>query len=306
MKKIIIAAFMLLGIEAFAQGPVSSVLDRFTDPEKGHVVFIEKGNRALGISGNFYSFNAAGYTESDGFSLLSLLNMGDGKVTAWNVSPRFSWFVADDLALGASVLYSGYNADTDINLDFREVVPALYRWLGDASGVANVAISSRHMQHHNLGLAFTARKYLSFFGSKTFGVFGEARLFAKYGNTFSAPRNTEKLGKTRLSQTGQVGIDLAGGVAVKLPDNSAITVSIPILALAWNGAWQDSQRQYEVARVDESGNKVTDANGEYIYDVVSVPGGGKMSYFRVSRATNLVDLIGIQFGYTRYIKSKKR
>ena len=167
MKKIFIAALMLLGVEAFAQGPVSSVLNRFTDPEKGHVVFLEKGNRSMGISGNFYSFNAAGYTDGDGFSMLSLLNMGDGKVLAWDVAPRFSWFVADDLALGASILYNGYNADTDINLDFREVVPALYKWLGDASGVANVAISSRHMQHHNWGLAFTARKYLSFFGSKT-------------------------------------------------------------------------------------------------------------------------------------------
>ena len=39
---------------------------------------------------------------------------------------------------------------------------------------------------------------------------------------------------------------------------------------------------------------------------VSVPGGGRMSYLRVSRATNVMDLIGIQIGYTHYIQPKKR
>ena len=307
MKKIFVAAALLLSVHAFAQSPVAGLLDRFTDPEKGNVVFIEKGSRSIGISGNYYNFDASGYSDGDGFSILSLLNIGDGKVNAWNVVPRISWFVADDVALGANLLYSGYVADTNINLDFREVVPSLYKWLGDNSGMANVAISSRHMVHHNWGLAFSARKYLSFFGSRTFGIFGEGRLFAKYGNTFSAPRNPEKLGKTRTSQTAQVGIDVAGGLAVRLRDNSAITISVPILGLTWNGAWQDSVRQYEAKKKDpDTGNTVVDENGDTVYEVVSVPGGGRMSYLRVSRATNVMDLIGIQIGYTHYIQPKKR
>ena len=306
MKKIIAAALMLLSFQAFAQTPIAGVLDRFTDPQKGRVTFIEKGGRSIGVSGSYYNFNASGYADGDGFSILSLLNMGTGKLHYWNVAPRFSWFVADDLALGANILYSGYVADTNLNLDFREVVPALYKWLGDASSVANVAISSRHMVHHNWGLAFSARKYISFFGSRTFGVFGEGRLYAKYGNTFSAPLNPEKLGKTRTSQTGQVGIDLAGGLAVRFPDNSAITISVPIVGLSWNGAWQDSVRQYEAVKKDDTGATVLDANGDPVYEVVSVPGGGKMSFFRVDRATNVFDIIGIQFGYVRYIQPKKK
>lgn len=307
MKKIVAAALMLLSLQAMAQSPVAGVLNRFTDPEKGHTVFIEKGNRAMGISGNYYNFNASGYADGDGFSLLSLLNMGDGLVHAWNVVPRMSWFVADDISLGANLLYSGYVADTDINLDFREVLPELYKWLGESSDVANVAISSRHMVHHNVGLAFSARKYMSFFGSRTFGVFGEARLFAKYGNTFSSPRNPEKLGKTRTSQTAQVGLDIAGGLAVRLRDNSAITISIPIIGVTWNGAWQDNTRQYRTTK-DENGDPLGNdpVTGETLDRVVSVPGGGRMSYLRVSRATNVLDLIGIQIGYTHFIKSKKK
>ena len=307
MKKILAAALMLLSLQAMAQSPVPGILNRFTDPEKGHTVFIEKGNRALGISGNYYNFNASGYSEGDGFSLLSLLNVGDAVVHSWNVAPRMSWFVADDISLGANLLYGGYVADTDIKLDFREVLPMLYKWLGESSDIANVAISSRHMVHHNWGLAFAARKYMSFFGSKTFGVFGEGRLFAKYGNTYSCPRNPQKLGKSRTSQTAQVGIDIAGGLAVRLRDNSAITISVPIIGLTWNGAWQDSVRQYEAAVKDpETGETKMDADGNPIYEVISVPGGGRMFFLRVSRATNVLDLIGIQFGYTHFIKSRKR
>ena len=126
MKKTIIAALILLSFQAFAQTPIAGILNRFTDPDKGHTVFVEKGNHALGFSGNYYSFNAAGYADGDGFSLLSLLNMGDGVVHAWNVVPRISWFVADDISIGANLLYSGYVADTNINLDFREVLLAMW------------------------------------------------------------------------------------------------------------------------------------------------------------------------------------
>lgn len=306
MKKTIVAALMMLSFQAFAQTPIAGILNRFTDPDKGHTVFVEKGNHAIGFSGNYYNFNAAGYTDGDGFSLLSLLNMGDGVVHAWNVVPRISWFVADDISIGANLLYSGYVADTNINLDFREVLPVLYEWLGDGSDIANVGISSRHMVHHNWGLAFSARKYISFFGSKTFGVFGEARLFAKYGNTFSCPRNAEKLGKTRTSQTAQVGVDIAGGLAVKLKDNSALTISVPIIGLTWNGAWQNSERRYEAIKKDEEGKSMKNPDGSFIKEEVVVPGGGKMSYLRVSRATNVLDLIGIQIGYTHFIGSKPK
>ena len=306
MKKTIVAALMMLSFQAFAQTPIAGILNRFTDPDKGHTVFVEKGNHAIGFSGNYYNFNAAGYTDGDGFSLLSLLNMGDGVVHAWNVVPRLSWFVADDISIGANLLYSGYVADTNINLDFREVLPVLYEWLGDGSDIANVGISSRHMVHHNWGLAFSARKYISFFGSKTFGVFGEARLFAKYGNTFSCPRNAEKLGKTRTSQTAQVGVDIAGGLAVKLKDNSALTISVPIIGLTWNGAWQNSERRYEAIKKDEEGKSMKNPDGSFIKEEVVVPGGGKMSYLRVSRATNVLDLIGIQIGYTHFIGPKPK
>ena len=56
-KKLLLTLFLgLTALSAGAQG----ILDRFTDPEKGRTVFIEKGHRGYGISGSYRSFRAAG------------------------------------------------------------------------------------------------------------------------------------------------------------------------------------------------------------------------------------------------------
>ena len=305
MKRILVFAAMLLSFEALAQSPMAGILNRFTDPDKGHVVFIEKGSRAMGIGGSYRNISTDGYTDGDGYTIISLLNVGDGRLQTWNVTPSASWFVADDISLGVNLTYNGYAADTDIRLDFRDILPNLYDYpeiFGEGASAANVTLTARHMIHHAWGAAFAARKYMSFFGSKTFGIFGEGRVFVKYGNTYSNPRNKE-YGKTRFSQSGQAGLQIAGGLAVRLRDNSAITISVPIIGVAWNGSWQDQTRTYKTPQRDENGNKVRDADGNILYETATVQGGGKMTSIKASRAT---DVLGIQFGYVHYIQPKKK
>lgn len=61
MKKLfLVLAFVLPGVSALAQSPIGNFLSRFEDPEKGSVTFIEKGNRAFGISGGYRRFTACG------------------------------------------------------------------------------------------------------------------------------------------------------------------------------------------------------------------------------------------------------
>ncbi len=288
---------MLLSVCAWGQGPLAGILDRYTDPEKGHVVFIAKGNRAMGIGGSYQNFGADGYVDGDGYSILSLLNIGDGGFSRWSVTPSASWFVADDVSLGVNLSYNGYLASTNLNLDFREILPQLYEVLGEKSDAANVTITARHMEHHAWGVGFAARKYFSFFGSRTVGLFGEGRAFLKYGNTFSCPRNAASIGKTRFSQVVNTGVQIAGGIAIRLRDNSAITISVPIFGVAWNATWQDQVRRYKKAIVDAEGK----STGEY--EIVEVPGGGRMTSFKAARAA---DLTGLQFGYVRYIEPKKK
>ncbi|MBQ7222093.1 MAG: hypothetical protein IJS02_01335 [Bacteroidales bacterium] len=267
MKKLFVAVLALLSVSAFAQNHVG-FLDKYQNPDKGHVVFLEKGNRAFGISASYRNFNANGAYEGDGYSMLSIINIGNGNLNAWSVSPSFSIFVADDVSLGLSIDYSGYNVDTDLKLDLRDIIKT-------DDPMFNVQVLNRHMLRHSVGISFAARRYLSFFGSETFGVFGEARLQGKYATTTSSPRG-ENAYRVRYSQSFGLALKMAAGLCVKLRDNSALTMSVPIVGINWQNTHQ---------------NKVWQKNAS----------PAKMSSISVSRD---VDLLGIQVGYVRYIGSK--
>ena len=147
MKKIICLALCLLSVNALAQG----VLSRVTDAEHMKTVFIEKGNRALGIAGSYWSFNAGGDVLGDGYAVMSLLNIGSGKYATYYVAPKFSYFIGNDLSLDARLEYRGYTLNTDLRLDLRNAVdlkeiagddPKLMEELNE---LLNLRISGRHM-----------------------------------------------------------------------------------------------------------------------------------------------------------------
>ena len=288
MKKIILLLSALaISLSANAQGPFKKILERFDDPDRGHTVFIEKGSRSIGIAGSYRSIRAGGTENADGFSILSLLNMGTGQAHIWRVAPKFNWFVANDFALGIRLEYSGYWVDSNLRLDLRDMLGGLVDDPSSEEGKAaldalNVTVSNRHWHQHSGGLSFTARKYLSFFGSKTFGVFGEGLLFARYGATTSYPRSVEfvedEMAKHRFNQSIGVGLKGVVGLAVKLRDGSLITGGIPIFGIEYGHTIQNKQ-------ATASQNKAT------------------MSSFRIARD---LDLIGIQIAYSRIIGPKKR
>ena len=284
MKKLLLLAVMLLPLSAFAQNPIDKALSRFNDPDnpqKG--AFLAKGGRAFGIGGSYRLFNVTGENPGDGYSILSLLNIGQGKLQTWNVTPSYSWFVADDLCLGASVGYNGYLVDTNLQLDFRDILNAS----GDSENL-NIRISNRHMVHHKVALAFAARRYKSLFGSKMLGVFAEGRFYGSYGSTFShpIPKEGKEVTKLRESNSITIGLDIAGGLAVKLKDNSVLTVSIPLVGAAWQRSHQDKYWNMTDAKKE-------DAN----------MGSANLNQFKIARN---IDAMGIQVGFVRYIVPKKK
>ena len=291
MKKLsILLASLVVCLSAHAQSPIKKIMERFDDPEKGHTVFIEKGSRTMGISGSYRNFRAGGYVNSDGFDVLSLLNMGAGEAHIWTVSPKFNWFLANDFALGLRLDYSGYWVNTNLRLDLREMVGQFLERAEildpntpegkETLEALNLTISNRHWHKHAGGVSLTARKYLSFFGSKTFAVFGEGRLFGRYGVTTSNPivEEGEVITKMRVSQNIGVGLKGAVGLAVKFRDGSMITGSIPIVGL-----------EYSLMLQDKKGNITTN--------------DARLSSFRIARD---LDLIGIQIAYSRVIGPKKK
>ena len=293
MKRLFLTATILMaGIVASAQG----ILNRYSEPGSAGTVFIPKGNKAIGISGGYRSINVGGEdpASGDGYAILSMLNIGNGEFCKYNVSPSFSFFYADDLSLDVRLDYSGYKLETDLKLDLRK-----YDFLDELFGDEhNYTIASRSIKKNSWGLSLALRKYQSFFGSRTFGVFGELRLFGEYSKVTSCPTEdfvvetyidedgdemTRKIHSSetiyrrdqeRVSNIYSTGLKLAAGVAVKLKDNSALTVSIPII-----GATYGYTKQHK----EDTGNNA------------------HISQFNITRD---IDFISIQIGYVRYFTAK--
>lgn len=281
MKKILSLALALVCLSAWGQeGPIAKITERFSDPEKGSPVFVQKGYRAIGISAGFRSFKVGGdsVVDGDGFSVLSVLNIGNGLLNTYSVAPRFSFFIANDVSLGGRLEYTGYNLSSDLS-------------------VFGFPVLDWKLNNNTWALSFTARRYLSFFGSKTFGLFGEARLYGKYGFTNSTPFLTNDadavtgkfprpdlpagerylaMDQSRHTDIWGVGIKLAVGLAVKLKDNSCISVSLPLVGIGYNYSHQIDYK---------TGNKSHTSN------------------FQLTRQ---IEFLALQVGYSHFIKSKKK
>lgn len=282
MKKFIaFAAAVLVSLSAFAQGPVTKYMEgRFGNDDGTSPVFISKGRHALGIKVGFRSMNAAGDDLTNaGYSLLSLLNIGKGQLKIWDVSPRFSTFIANDLSLGVELNYNGYAVDTDLRLDFRDII-------NSENEIFNVTVSNRSMVHHAGGASLVLRRYVPVLGSKYVAVFAEGRLQGSYGATTSAPRDLKDFNRERLSQSFSVGLKAGGGLAFKLKNN-ALTLSVPLIGIVYNHTKQN--KTTTSIEVNETTGETTEKQ---------VNSTSHMSGFNIARN---VDLLGLQVGFVRYL-----
>lgn len=277
MKRLLcFATLVSVAMSVFGQN--SGILKRYTDPDIGSTVFIEKGYRSINLVGGYRSIRAGGDATGDGYSILSLLNIGNGEYINYNISPSISFFIKDDLSVDLRLEYSGYKLDADIRADLREILnlesiddEEEREEIGD---LLNIHLLGRHISRKSWGTAIALRRYLSFFGSKTIGLFGEARLYGEYGQIESYPlrQGIENKSKLRNSDIWSAGLKLGAGLCVKLRDNSAITLSIPLL-----GATYSYTSQYKTK---------TDSRSH-------------LSQFNISRD---IDYLAIQIGYSLYLK----
>lgn len=283
MKRILCIVLSFLSLNALGQG----ILDRVRDPKAEKTVFVPKGTHTVGIAGAYRSFDSGGDVLGDGYAIMDLLNIGTGKVAIYNVSPKYAYFLADDLSLGFRLDYSGYNVNTDLRLDLRNMFdltevfgddPELMREVRD---LLNLQISHRHMVNNKWGVSLALRKYIPFFGSQTFAVFAEARLFGSYAQIASNPIDENGLSIESLSRKSDIyaaGLKLAGGLCIRLRGGNALTISVPLI-----GAEYSNNHQYKA----ETNNNA------------------HLSEFKVAR--NL-DVLGLQIGYCHFgpVKNRKK
>lgn len=291
MKKqiLMVVALVFTCATTFAQDPVTRYLEERFDGSEDGKAFVRKGSRSIGIKGGFRSFNASGDESTNtGYALLSMLNIGNGQLKVWNVSPSIQYFLSNDLSLGASLDYTGYAVSTDIRLDLRDIV-------NSSSESLNVTLSNRAIQHHALGLSMVMRKYVPLFGSKYVAVFAEGRLQTSYGGTSNRPLDDKDYNRERVSGVISVALKAGGGLAIKLKNNNAITVSVPLFGVGYSYTRQEKTTTY----MQES----TDASGATVKVPVTEKSHSHMSDFQASRS---LDLLGIQFGFVRFIEPKRR
>ena len=217
-----------------------------------------------------------------------MLNIGNGQLKVWNVSPNIQYFLSNDLSLGVSLDYTGYAVNTDIRLDLRDIV-------NSSSESLNVTLSNRAIQHHALGLSLVMRKYVPLFGSKYVAVFAEGRLQTSYGGTNNRPLDAKDYNRERVSGVFSVALKAGGGLAIKLKNNNAITVSVPLFGVGYSYTRQEKTTTY----MQES----TDASGATVKVPVTEKSRSHMSDFQASRS---LDLLGLQFGFVRFIEPKRR
>ena len=291
MKKqiLMVVALVFTCATTFAQDPVTRYLEERFDGSQDGKAFVRKGSRSIGIKGGFRSFNASGDESTNtGYALLSMLNIGNGQLKVWNVSPSIQYFLSNDLSLGASLDYTGYAVSTDIRLDLRDIV-------NSSNEELNLTLSNRAIQHHALGLSLVMRKYVPLFGSKYVAVFGEGRFQTSYGATSNQPLDVKDYNRERLSGALSVSLKAGGGLAVKLKNNNAITVSIPLFGIGYSYTSQE--------KTTTTMQETTDASGATVKVPVTEKSRSHMSNFNASRS---LDLLGIQFGFVRFIEPKRR
>lgn len=284
-----VVALVFSGATVFAQDPLTRYLEERFDGSEDGTAFVKKGSRSIGIKGGFRSFNASGDEATNtGYALLSMLNVGNGQLKVWNVSPSIQYFLSNDLSLGASLDYTGYAVSTDIRLDLRDIV-------NTSNEELNLTLSNRAIQHHALGLSLVMRKYVPLFGSKYVAVFGEGRFQTSYGATTNEPLDLKDYNRERLSGALSVSLKAGGGLAVKLKNNNAITVSIPLFGIGYSYTSQE--------KTTTTMQETTDASGATVKVPVTEKSRSHMSSFNASRS---LDLLGIQFGFVRFIEPKRR
>ena len=279
MRKLLCFALCLLSINVMAQG----LLDRVRDPEMGKIVFFEKGNRAIGLAGSYRSFDAGGDVLGDGYAILSLLNIGNGHFSTYRVSPRFFYFIADDLAFGVSPEYNGYTMKSDLRLDLRNVINM--DGIEDAetrqelNELLNLRISGRQMVRNSWGISTNLRKYFPFFGSQTFAIFAEARLYGSYGHIDSSPIDENGVvmkEKMRTNDIFSAGLKFAGGLCIRLKGSNSLLISVPLIGASYSRTNQHKEATNNNAHLSE---------------------------FKIARD---FDFLALQIGYQHYIVPKKK
>ena len=108
MKRFLLTAMVLLtgavsaSVNAFAKDTTAVVRGFDRGIGKSNTVFIPKGTVGAGVSLAYHDYSIGNMADDSGYAaLFSLIQNLHGNMTSFSISPYASYFVADNLSVGA-------------------------------------------------------------------------------------------------------------------------------------------------------------------------------------------------------------
>lgn len=219
--------------------------------ERATSCFIPKGTLGAGVSFAYNNFNIGNSHGDSGYALLfSVVKDVNAYMQTWSVSPYASYFIRDNLALGARFNYGR----TSLSLGGANLA---------LSESMSFGISDYNYFKQAYEGALTARYYMAIANSKRFGMFVELRATGGYGQSETyrwqeilTPGSNlptgeyEKVGTYQDLYNFEIG--LVPGLAVFVTNEVALEVSVGVLGLSYEKAVQTTN-QVNVSVMENSG-----------------------------------------------------
>ena len=194
---------------------------------KMNSVFIPKGYMGGGFTFSYKTFDLGQSANDVGYSMLfSLLSGINGQMNTVGVSPSVSYFVMDNLSVGARFDYNR----TDLNLG------NLGLSLGD---LMSMSIRDYHMLKNMYSSAVTARYYMPIANSKRIAMFGEVRLGFDVGQSVAyQTKDGNNFGTFQSIYGG--GLNVVPGLCVFATNEVCVEVAVGVLGINYQYIKQET------------------------------------------------------------------
>lgn len=227
-KRLIIAISVLLIASASlvaSEKEATKTFDRGVG--KMNSVFIPKGYMGGGFTFSYKTFDLGQSANDVGYSMLfSLLSGINGQMNTVGVSPSVSYFVMDNLSVGARFDYNR----TDLNLG------NLGLSLGD---LMSMSIKDYHMLKNMYSSAVTARYYMPIANSKRIAMFGEVRLGFDVGQSVAyQTKDGNNFGTFQSIYGG--GLNVVPGLCVFATNEVCVEVAVGVLGINYQYIKQET------------------------------------------------------------------
>ena len=233
MKKIFIT-FLTLAVSVSAFAKSSDSATEANEPFSRGIgiptsVFIPKGTVGFGASFSYSTYDIGNSLDDYGFqALFGMLNGIQGNIVSGGVSPHVSYFVADNLSVGARF---GFNrSQYAIGGASLSLTPDM------AFGINNF-----HYLKDNYSGALFARYYIPFGTSKRFAMFTELQAAGGYAQSETYElTELDKHGTYQDIYNFEVGV--IPGIMAFFTDNVALEVSVGLIGLNYNKIIQNTNQ----------------------------------------------------------------